>query len=88
MTERTHAPLSFTWWGHAFTTVDLGGVRVAVDPLLTDRLFHLRRYAARPGPSASEADLVLISHLHADHLHLPSLAHFGRDVPVVVPRGA
>jgi L-ascorbate metabolism protein UlaG (beta-lactamase superfamily) len=32
-------------------------------------------------------DLVLISHLHGDHLHLPSLRLLG-DVRIVVPRGA
>ncbi|WP_028643490.1 MBL fold metallo-hydrolase [Nocardioides sp. URHA0020] len=79
--------LALTWWGHASATVTLGGARVAVDPLLSDRLFHLRRYAAHPTDEATEADVVLISHLHHDHLHLPSLRRFGRDVPIVVPRG-
>jgi L-ascorbate metabolism protein UlaG (beta-lactamase superfamily) len=31
---------------------------------------------------------VLISHLHGDHLHLPSLRTLGSDVRIVVPRGA
>ncbi|WP_395693386.1 MBL fold metallo-hydrolase [Nocardioides sp.] len=79
--------LALTWWGHASTTVDLGGVRVATDPLLSDRLFHLRRYAASPAAHAGEADVVLISHLHHDHLHLPSLRRFAPDVPILVPRG-
>ena len=79
--------LALTWWGHASTTVDLGGVRVATDPLLSDQLFHLRRYAASPAAHAGEADVVLISHLHHDHLHLPSLRRFAPDVPILVPRG-
>jgi L-ascorbate metabolism protein UlaG (beta-lactamase superfamily) len=42
-----------------------------------------------PAPATyAGVDLVLISHLHADHLHLPSLRLLGRDVRVVVPRGA
>lgn len=77
-----------TWWGHASTTVELGGVRVATDPLLVDRLYHLRRHGPRPLAAAAEADLVLISHLHADHLHRPSLRRFDPAVPLVVPRGA
>jgi L-ascorbate metabolism protein UlaG (beta-lactamase superfamily) len=76
-----------TWWGHATATVELGATRVATDPVLSQRLLHLVRYAAAPGPDAARADLVLVSHLHHDHCHLPSLARFGPDVPIVVPRG-
>jgi L-ascorbate metabolism protein UlaG (beta-lactamase superfamily) len=79
--------LAVTWWGHSSATVESGTARVAVDPLLSDRLFHLVRYATTPAPEATVADLVLVSHLHSDHCHLPSLARFGADVPIVVPRG-
>ncbi|MBF4161391.1 MBL fold metallo-hydrolase [Nocardioides acrostichi] len=82
--------LAVTWWGHASTTVDFaigGGVRVALDPLFVDRLAHLRRAAPTPPPAAAEADLVLVSHLHLDHCHGPSLARFDAGVPVIVPRG-
>lgn len=77
-----------TWWGHSSMSLELGAVTVATDPLLTDRLYHLRRHAPTPASEAARADLVLVSHLHHDHLHLPSLARFGDEVPVVVPRGA
>ncbi|MDQ1103294.1 MBL fold metallo-hydrolase [Nocardioides zeae] len=80
--------LAVTWWGHASTTVELGGARVATDPLLGRRLLHLRRASPTPPPAAAVADLVLVSHLHHDHLHVPSLRRFGAHVPVVVPRGA
>lgn len=83
----TGGDLALTWWGHASATVEIGGVRVATDPLLSDRLLYLRRYAASPVARAFEADVVLLSHLHHDHLHLPSLRLFGRDVPILVPRG-
>ncbi|MGB0101919.1 MAG: MBL fold metallo-hydrolase [Nocardioides sp.] len=79
--------LALTWWGHASATVEIGGVRVATDPLLSDRLLHLRRLTATPGPEAYDADVVVVSHLHHDHLHLPSLRRFGADVPILVPRG-
>jgi L-ascorbate metabolism protein UlaG (beta-lactamase superfamily) len=79
--------LAVTWWGHASTTLELGAVRIAVDPLLVDRLFHLRRYAVTPLTDSADADVVLVSHLHIDHCHLPSLRRFAPDVPILVPRG-
>lgn len=79
--------LALTWWGHASATVEVGGARVAVDPLLSDRLFHLRRYAPSPTAAAYDVDVVVVSHLHHDHLHLPSLRRLPRDVPILVPRG-
>jgi L-ascorbate metabolism protein UlaG (beta-lactamase superfamily) len=84
----SRAALAVTWWGHASATLELSGARVAVDPLLVDRLAHLRRAGATPADTASKADLVLVSHQHADHLHLASLRRFRPDVPVVGPVGA
>jgi L-ascorbate metabolism protein UlaG (beta-lactamase superfamily) len=83
----TAGHLAVTWWGHASSTVEIGSTRVALDPLLTSRLLHLRRYTATPLDSAWDADLVLISHLHSDHFHVPSLRGFPPDIPIVVPRG-
>ncbi|MDT3398003.1 MBL fold metallo-hydrolase [Streptomyces sp. B1866] len=82
-------PVEITWWGHATTTVRDSGVRVLTDPLFPRRLAHLRRRAGPvPPPSAAVADVVLVSHLHADHLHLPSLARLRPGTRLVVPRGA
>ena len=69
-------------------SIGLGSRVVATDPLLCRRVWHLRRTTQAPPPAASRADVVLVSHLHRDHLHLPSLRRFGPDVPVLVPRGA
>jgi L-ascorbate metabolism protein UlaG (beta-lactamase superfamily) len=69
--------------------LELGGTTVLTDPLLTRRLGPLRRVAPPLPPSAwAGVDLVLISHLHNDHLHLRSLRLLGRSTPIVVPRGA
>lgn len=78
-----------TWWGHATCTVEDSGTRVLTDPLFVRRLAHLRRRrGAIPPPEAAVADAVLVSHLHSDHLHLPSLARLAPGTALVVPRGA
>ncbi|MFI0235492.1 MBL fold metallo-hydrolase [Streptomyces sp. NPDC016845] len=82
-------PVEITWWGHATCTVEDSGTRVLTDPLFARRLAHLRRRrGAPPPPSAARADVVLVSHLHADHLHLPSLGRLAPGTRVLVPRGA
>ncbi|MGW3493691.1 MBL fold metallo-hydrolase [Streptomyces sp. NPDC001020] len=82
-------PVEITWWGHATCTVEDSGVRVLTDPLFARRLAHLRRRRGAPPPAeAAIADVVLVSHLHADHLHLPSLARLARGTRLLVPRGA
>ncbi|WP_425827707.1 MBL fold metallo-hydrolase [Streptomyces fractus] len=82
-------PVEVTWWGHATCTVEDAGTRVLTDPLFARRLAHLRRRrGAPPPPRAAEADVVLVSHLHADHLHVPSLARLAPGTRVLVPKGA
>ncbi|WP_405939721.1 MBL fold metallo-hydrolase [Streptomyces sp. NBC_00726] len=82
-------PVEVTWWGHATCTIEDSGVRFLTDPLFVRRFAHLRRRRGElPGPDAAVADVVLISHLHSDHLHLPSLARVEPGARVVVPRGS
>lgn len=75
--------------GHATVLIELGGVRVLTDPLLRSRVAHLRRQVPPiPHSLLVGIDVVLISHLHHDHLDLPSLRLLGLDRALVVPRGA
>jgi L-ascorbate metabolism protein UlaG (beta-lactamase superfamily) len=74
--------------GHGTVLVDLNGVRLLTDPLLRNRVAHLRRAAKVDAGALRGVDAVLISHLHYDHLDLPSLQRLGRDMPVIVPQGA
>jgi L-ascorbate metabolism protein UlaG (beta-lactamase superfamily) len=75
--------------GHSTVRVELAGRTVLTDPVLASRIGALRRVVPLPDPAAwAGVDIVLISHLHADHLHLPSLRQLGPDVRIVVPRGA
>ena len=80
---------SLSFLGHSTVRVELAGTTVLTDPLLTPRLGPLRRVVAPLLPSSwAGIDLVLISHLHNDHLHLRSLRLLGRSTPIIVPRGA
>ncbi len=75
--------------GHSTVRVELAGRTVLTDPVLAQRIGALRRVVPLPDPAAwAGVDVVLISHLHGDHLHLPSLRLLGPDVRIVVPRGA
>ncbi len=77
-----------TWWGHATVLVE-DGARLLTDPVLTQSLAHLRRRAGSvPHPTTHAVDGVLLSHLHVDHLHRPSLALLEPGTPVLLPRGA
>jgi L-ascorbate metabolism protein UlaG (beta-lactamase superfamily) len=87
-TEEVITP-SVQFLGHSTVRVELAGTTVLTDPLLTDRLGPLRRAVAPPAPHTwADVDLVVVSHLHNDHLHLRSLRLLGRSTPIVVPRGA
>ncbi len=78
-----------TYIGHATTLFRLDGVTILTDPLLRGWLGPLRRQGPSPDPALPDtADLVLISHLHRDHLDLPSLRRVPASTPVVTPRGA
>ncbi len=81
--------LGLRFVGHSTVRVELAGRVVLTDPVLTDRVSVLRRVVASSTVAdRADVDLVLLSHLHGDHLHLPSLRLLGRHVRVVVPRGA
>lgn len=81
---------SVTYLGHQGWLICGGDSRILVDPLLTDEyspgfsaeIYPPRRFALRRFPAV---DAVVLSHEHADHLSLPSLALLDRAVPVVLP---
>ena len=69
--------------------VALDGTHVLTDPLLVDRLGPLRRRVQLESDTieALAPDIVLISHAHHDHLHLPSLRRLPGRPSLIVPRG-
>jgi L-ascorbate metabolism protein UlaG (beta-lactamase superfamily) len=75
--------------GHSTVRVEMAGRTVLTDPLLAPTVGALRRVVPLPDPSTwAGVDVVLISHLHGDHLHIPSLRTVGPGVRILVPRGA
>jgi L-ascorbate metabolism protein UlaG (beta-lactamase superfamily) len=78
-----------TYLGHSTVLVVMGNTRILTDPVLYDRVSILRRTVS-PLPPALWADIdaVVISHLHHDHLDLPSLRLLEPTVRLIVPRGA
>jgi L-ascorbate metabolism protein UlaG (beta-lactamase superfamily) len=75
--------------GHSTVRVELAGHAVLTDPVLTDRVSALTRVTpSATAQDRADVDLVLLSHLHGDHVHLPSLRLLSEHVRVVVPRGA
>jgi L-ascorbate metabolism protein UlaG (beta-lactamase superfamily) len=78
-----------TWGGHATVLLELAGARLLTDPVLRSRVAHLRRHREAPSAELAERlDAVLISHLHYDHLDLPSLRGIAGEVTAFAPHGA
>lgn len=89
--------LAVTFIGHASFLVQIGGLKLLIDPVFANRLVFMRRQR-RPGVLIRDLpsiDAVLLTHAHMDHLNLPSLRKVvrhsyrmsGRAPCVIVPEG-
>jgi L-ascorbate metabolism protein UlaG (beta-lactamase superfamily) len=79
-----------TFVGHATTCIQMDGTAVVTDPLLRDRLWHLRRDEPCVEDGClpvDELSAVMISHLHMDHADVSSLRRIPTNVPVIAPSG-
>jgi L-ascorbate metabolism protein UlaG (beta-lactamase superfamily) len=86
----TNGGTSVTFVGHATTCIEMDGETLVTDPLLRDRLWHLRRdvpCAAGDCLPIDELSAVMLSHLHLDHTDMSSLRLIPSDVPVITPKG-
>jgi L-ascorbate metabolism protein UlaG (beta-lactamase superfamily) len=82
-------PLRLDFIGHSAVRIELDGVSLLTDPVTRGRVGPLRRVEPVPDRHRlRDVDAVLISHLHWDHLDVPSLRDLGRSVPVFVPAGS
>lgn len=82
---------SVSYLGHATVMFHSRGKHILTDPVLSDRVLYLRRrgFSARHWLNQQpRPDLILLSHLHLDHLHIPSLKRLPKEVPLIVPRGS
>lgn len=78
---------SLTWLGQAGFLLELEGLRILIDPFLSE---HEARLFPPPDiePYAGAVDFLLITHEHLDHLDvdlLPILARQSPEVTVVIP---
>ena len=78
--------LAFTWLGHAGVLLEVDGRRVLVDPVWSEFASPVpfagpRRLHSPVAPLAAlpEADVVLLSHDHYDHLDRPTVTRLARD---------
>ena len=89
--SRAPLPLSddwLPWLGHASFLLHLGGLTVAVNPVLSARTLGVGQRSALLGwIKLPPLDLLLISRNHYDHLDAPTLRPLAPETPVVVPGG-
>ncbi len=85
----TREEIAVTWLGHAGFFCQIGGVNIAIDPNWA--LWHgpvkRVRHPSVWAHDLPHIDLVLVTHAHYDHLHLPSLRKLAAAQPIIVPHG-
>ncbi len=87
--EPESGQVGVTWLGHAGFYVQLGGLNIVIDPNWALWMGPVKR-VRHPSIWARDlppADLVLITHAHFDHLHLPSLHKIAAAQPIILPTG-
>ena len=77
-----------TWLGHSTVLIEAVGHALLTDPMLRQRVAHLRREASVDPALVAAVDTVLISHLHRDHLDIPSLRRLAGQPRVIAPDGS
>jgi L-ascorbate metabolism protein UlaG (beta-lactamase superfamily) len=88
---RADARLSALWIGHATVLLQIDDRFVLTDPVFTSTVGMLTKRLVEPGlepRKLPKLDVVLVSHVHFDHLSLGSLAEIEPKIgSVVLPEG-
>jgi L-ascorbate metabolism protein UlaG (beta-lactamase superfamily) len=88
-TTQDRLPRRIRFLGHATVLIDLDNTRILTDPLLRRRVAALLwRHPTPCSRIDHPVDAVVISHMHQDHLDLPSLRQLGHGETLLVPRRA
>jgi len=85
-TDNSAPPTRLTYVGQGTVLIEMDGLRILTDPVLKRWVGPLRRYGPLPDHSVRHGiDVVLISHLHIDHLDPASLRLLPKSAVVIGP---
>lgn len=78
---------SVHWVGHATTVINLGGTIIVTDPVAGNLGFIKRLVKPSLDLKEINADYLLLSHGHMDHLSYSTLIHMNKQAVVIAPKG-
>lgn len=81
--------ISCEYIGHATTLIEIDGTKFLTDPNFARRLFIFKRRSelSLDLEKIANPDVVLLSHVHFDHLNIGSYKYISTNVPVIIPEG-
>ena len=74
--------------GHACLFIQIGSSKILMDPWLSDEILGVCRRFPDPGPLSfrlPHPDIIILSHHHWDHVHIPSLQAFNKSTRIYIP---
>lgn len=82
--------LQISYIGHATSILEDSTHRILTDPHFGASSFHCARRteAFYDAGTLPEPDLVLLSHVHPDHLNIDSYKYLRSHIPIIVPIGS